>query len=573
MIARQNSIISKLKTLLWPARPAPAQSKKSALNRLGFAASVIALCFFALSAKAIYLTVIIEKDSQLSGKSALPAQRGEIYDRNGQVLAHNIPIITLYADPKHIMDADDTARKLAHYLPDTSAREIKRLLTRNSRYVELKNKLVPARHAEILRLGLPGIYFKSSVARIYPQGREAAHLLGQIDVDGKGIAGIERSFNDRLAAGEDITLSIDVNVQSIIRRELAAQIQRFEAIGGAGLLLDIETGELVSAVSLPDYNPNHYQLASSESLFNNATKGVFEMGSIFKVLNTAIALETNVSSIHSQFEVSKPIRVARHSIRDYHPYYRKLNLSEILVFSSNIGSAKIAESYGPQVQKSYFEKLGLLKRPDLALPETSSPLVPDKWGRISTMTISFGHGISVSPVHAASAIAAASGYGEYIEPTILKREAGEIFERRRIFSEDTVRAIRTMMRLVVTHKEGTANFADADGYLVGAKTGTAEKIENKRYNKNSNRVSLVASFPVSSPRYLLFVMVDEPKGQKHSHGYATAGWVAAPAAKQVIEHIAPMLNVFPVDKDAPEIRQNLIPQLLRYKTGAIVASF
>ena len=240
--------------------------------------------------------------------------------------------------------------------------EIKRLLTRNSRYVELKNKLVPARHAEILRLGLPGIYFKSSVARIYPQGREAAHLLGQIDVDGKGIAGIERSFNDRLAAGEDITPSIDVNVQSIIRRELAAQIQRFEAIGGAGLLLDIETGELVSAVSLPDYNPNHYQLASSESLFNNATKGVFEMGSIFKVLNTAIALETNVSSIHSQFEVSKPIRVAQHSIRDYHPYYRKLNLSEILVFSSNIGSAKIAESYGPQVQKSYFEKLGLLKR-------------------------------------------------------------------------------------------------------------------------------------------------------------------------------------------------------------------
>jgi len=568
-----NRIITKVKTLLWPARPAPAQSKKSALNRLGFASAVIAICFFALSAKAIYLTVIIEKDGRLSDQSILPAVRGEIYDRNGQVLAHNIPIVTLYADPQHIMDVEDTARKLAHYLPETSARELRNLLVRTSRYVELEDRLTPARHADILRLGLPGIYFKPSIARIYPQGREAAHLLGQIDTDGKGIAGLERSFNDTLSAGQDVILSIDVNIQSIIRRELAVQIQRFEAIGGAGLLLDIETGELISAVSLPDYNPNHYQLADSEALFNNATKGVFEMGSIFKVLNTAIALETGVSSIHSQFEVSKPIRVARHSIRDYHPYHRKLNLSEVLVFSSNIGSAKIAESFGPQVQKSYFEKLGLLKRPDLALPETSSPLVPDNWGRLSTMTISFGHGISVSPVHAASAIAAASGYGEYIEPTIIKREAGEIFERRRIFSEETVRAIRTMMRLVVTHKEGTANYADADGYLVGAKTGTAEKIANKRYNKNANRVSLVASFPISAPRYLLFVMVDEPKGQKHSYGYATAGWVAAPVAKQVIEHIAPMLNVFPVDKDAPEISQNLIPQLLRYKTGAIVASF
>ncbi len=573
MTSRNSRITASLKRLLWPERPSAEQSRGAALSRLGFAATLVAICFFALSAKAIYLTVIIDKNQNIAGQASRPAQRGEIHDRHGLVLAHNIPIITLYADPAHIMDIEDTARKLAHFLPDKTARQIKSQLSRKSRYVALEDRLTPARHAEILRLGLPGIYFQPSTARIYPQGREAAHLLGQIDTDGNGIAGLERSFNNRLAAGENLTLSIDINVQAIIRRELAAQIKRFEAIGGAGLLLDIETGELIAAISLPDYNPNHYQLADPESLFNNATKGVFEMGSIFKVLNTAIALETGVSNLHSQFEVSKPIRVARHSIRDYHPYQRKLNLSEVLVFSSNIGSAKIAESYGPQVQKSYLEKLGLLKRPDLALPETAEPLYPDNWGRLSTMTISFGHGISVSPIHAASAIAAAAGYGEYIEPTIQKRMADDMFERRRIFSEETVRAVRTMMRLVVTHKDGTANFADADGYLVGAKTGTAEKVENKRYNKKANRVSLVASFPVSSPRYLLFVMVDEPKGQKHSYGYATAGWVAAPIAKRVIEHIAPMLNVFPVDKNAPEIRQNLIPQLLHYNTGAIVASF
>lgn len=563
----------KLVQFFWPSKPSPTLSHKRALGRLKLASGFIAVCFLALSAKAVQLTLITDKHAGFAQQQTAAAERGIITDRNGTVLAHNVPIITLHADPKHILDIDQTAQVLSPYLPHKSASDLRRDLQRNTRYVELDRKLTPARHADILNLGLPGIYFSPSSARIYPQGREAAHLLGQLNTDGKGIAGLEKSFNTALEAGEDVTLSIDINVQAIIRKQLTDQIKKFEAIGGAGLLLDIETGELVSLVSLPDYDPNHYQLASKESLFNNATKGVFEMGSIFKVLNTAIALETDASSVFSSYDVKDPIRVSRHRIRDYHPYDRNLNLTEVLVFSSNIGSARVAEQIGPQRQKAFMEKLGLLKRPDIRLPETASPLLPANWGRLESMTISFGHGMSVSPVHAASAIAAAAGHGEYIEPTLVKRRNGEIFERKRIFSDETVRAVRTMMRLVVTHKEGTANFAEAPGYLVGAKTGTAEKIINKSYNRNANRVSLVASFPISNPRYLLYVMVDEPKGQKHSYGYATAGWVAAPIARDIITHIAPMLNVFPVAQDAPEIRQNLIPDLLRYKKGAIVASF
>ena len=563
----------RLRRIFWPDRPSPAVSHKRAIGRLKLTSVCIAGCFLALSAKAVHLTLIADMKTGYSPHRADTAERGVITDRNGTMLAHNVPLTVLHADPKHIMDLDHTVQALAPYLPHKSAHQLRSDLSRNTRYVALDRKLTPSRHADILNLGLPGIYFSPSVARIYPQGREAAHLLGQLNTDGQGIAGLEKSLNARLQAGEDVALSIDISIQAIIRRQLQAQIARFEAIGGAGLLLDIQTGELISAVSLPDYDPNHYQLASVDSLFNNATKGVFEMGSIFKVLNTAIALETNASTVNSSYDVRKPIRVSRHRIGDYHPYDRHLNLTEVLVFSSNIGSARIAEQIGTQRQKAYMDKLGLLKRPDMRLPETAAPLLPANWGRLASMTISFGHGMSVTPVHAVSAIAAAAGHGEYIEPTLLKRTPGELYERRRIFSEETVRAVRTMMRLVVTHKEGTANFADAKGYMVGAKTGTAEKIKNKGYDRKANRVSLVASFPVSDPRYLLFVMVDEPQGQKHSYGFATAGWVAAPLARDIITHISPMLNVFPVAQDAPEIEQNLIPDLLRYKNGAIVASF
>ncbi|MGC6537207.1 MAG: peptidoglycan D,D-transpeptidase FtsI family protein [Candidatus Puniceispirillaceae bacterium] len=547
--------------LLWPSKPQPAQSKRIALGRLRFAMVAVALGFSLLGGKAFYLATNPELRSSHASKSQPLIERGHITDRNGKVLATSVPVKILHADPKLILDPFETAAKLAPLLPKwTEERLLKRFAT-NTRYVELERRLTPRRHRDILNLGLPGIAVTPTNARLYPHGNEAAHILGTIDVDGKGIAGIEKQFDETLQKGLPVALSIDVGVQAIMRAEIQKQIDEFEAIGGAGLILDIKTGEILALASLPDFNPNHFASAIDDARFNRATKGVFEMGSIFKVLNTAVALESGAVALGQRFEVSKPLRVSRFQIRDYHPYDRPLNISEILVYSSNIGSARIAEAIGPDTQRAYMERLGLLDRLSLELPEVARPLIPQRWERIASMTISYGHGLSVTPVHASAAIAAAAGDGVYRAPTLLKRDPLSVPLETRIFSADNVKAVRSMMRLVVSHKDGTGNFAEAPGYLVGGKTGTAEKIEGKKYNKKANMVSFVGTFPAHDPAYLLFVMVDEPKGQKQSYGYATAGWVAAPAIRRIVEQIAPKLGIYPVDENAPEIRQNLIPGL------------
>jgi len=568
-------ILSALWRLVWPSRPDPDKSRRRARARLLISGMIASSCFFGIGAKAVWLVTGNFDSYSHSGVAAGGAERGAIFDRRGRLLASTMPVLVLHADPKMILDPQEVARKLAPLIAGRTPADILKALSRKSRYIELDRKITPRRHAAILKLGLPGIYLTPTSLRTYPHTNEAAHLVGQVDIDGTGIAGIEKSMNAQLASGRDVHLSVDLGIQAIVRNALAAQIKKFEALGGAGLVMDMRSGELISLVSLPDYDPNRFSLSDDEARFNRATKGVFEMGSIFKVLNTAIALETGTASLASAYDVSKPLRVAGYSIRDYHPYNRALNLSEVLVFSSNIGSARIAEAIGPEIQKSYMEKLGLLRRPQLQLPETATPLYPRNWGRISAITIAYGHGLSVSPVHAAGAIAAAAGNGFYVEPTLIKRQEGELFEKTRIFSGDTTRKVRSMMRLVVAHKEGTANFAEVPGYMVGAKTGTAEKtrIGAAGYNRKANLTSVIAAFPIHDPRYLIFVMVDEPKPQKHSYGYATAGWVAAPVIAEIVKQAAPVLGVLPVDINAPEIGQNLETDLTIGGKGALLASF
>ena len=547
--------------IIWPSKPQPAMSKRIALGRLTFAAVFALLCFATIGAKALYLATNSDLRSQFSAPKTAKQDRGHITDRNGKVLATSVPVKILHADPQLILDPFETAVKLAPLLPKWTEERLLEKFAKKTRYVELERRLTPQRHKQILALGLPGIAVTPTKARLYPHGNEAAHILGTTNVDGLGIAGVEKQFDDLLAKGQSVALSIDVGVQAIVRHEIQKQIDRFEAIGGAGLVLDIKTGELLALASLPDFNPNHFATATDDARFNRATKGVFEMGSIFKVLNTAVALESGASELGERYQVSKPLKVARFTIKDFHPYDRPLSISEILVYSSNIGSARMAEAIGPKVQKAYMERLGLLDRLSLELPETGRPLLPRHWERIAAMTISYGHGMSVTPVHASAAIAAAAGDGIYRAPTLLRRDPLTMPVETQIFSKDTAKAVRSMMRLVVSHKDGTGNFAEAPGYLVGGKTGTAEKIENGRYNKKKNMVSFVGAFPVHDPAYLIFVMVDEPKGQKFSYGYATAGWVAAPAIRQIVEQIAPKLGVLPVDESAPEIRQNLLPNI------------
>ena len=547
--------------IIWPAKPQPAQSKRIALRRLMVSKIIAFSCLALIGAKASYLATNSDLRSHHATAKQASIERGLITDRNGKVLATSVPVKILHADPKHILDPFETAAKLAPLLPNWSEERLLKRFAKQTRYVELERRLTPNRHKEIIALGLPGITVTPTTTRLYPHGNEAAHILGVLDVDGKGIAGIEKKFDETLTAGKPIALSIDVGVQAIVRHEIQKQIDAFEAIGGAGLVLDIKTGELLALTSLPDFNPNHFAKASDDARFNRATTGVFEMGSIFKVLNTAIALESGAAAMGQHYEVSKPLLIARHRIADYHMMDRDLSLSEVLVYSSNIGSARIAEAIGPDTQRAYMDRLGLLKRLSLELPEVARPLVPQNWGRLSAMTISFGHGLSVTPVHASAAIAAAAGDGTYRAPTLLKKDPLNRTIETQIFSPEHAKAVRSMMRLVVSHKDGTGNFAEAPGYLVGGKTGTAEKIVDGRYSKNKNMVSFVGTFPAHDPAYLIFVMVDEPKGQKFSYNYATAGWVAAPAIRKIVEQIAPKLGVLPVDENAPEIRQNLVPNI------------
>jgi len=568
-----SGIISFLRGLVLPARPDPARSRRIAEVRLVVSAAFVLIVFTAIATRLVLLSTQ-EANARTAGINVPGAERGQILDRNGRLLATNLPITVLHADPSEIMDPQAAARALAPLLARHDEASLLRLLTKKTRYVELDRKLTPARHAEILGLGIPGVHFRNSQLRSYPSGRLAAHILGQVDKDNKGLAGLEKSLDARLAAGEDIQLALDAGVQAIVAREIAHQMEIFEAIGGAGVMLDIATGEVIAMVSLPDYNPNHFARIVDDARFNRATLGLYEMGSTFKVLNTAIALQAGTTTLETRYEVSKPLRVARHTIRDFHMHDWKLSVPEILVLSSNIGSARMAAEIGAETQQAFLRRMGLFDKPRLEIPEVARPLIPRSWRQSEIATISYGHGIAVSPLHLASAISAASGTGIWIEPTLLRRHPSEIPVETRIFSEKTTRAVRSMMRLVVKHPDGTGNYAEAKGYMVGGKTGTSEKINpDGGYFEDRNIASFAATFPVHDPRYVLVVMVDEPKPQKFSYGYATGGWVAAPAAKRIIEHAAPLLGLHPVDENSPEIRQKLHMEFRIGKEEKTLASF
>ena len=553
-----STLTAQLKGLVLPPRPDPARSRRIAEGRLLVSAVCVLAVFGAIATRVVMLAG--EDNARLNAyQTGGPAvDRGAVLDRNGRLLATNLPITVLHADPAHIMDPRAAATALAPMLPRLDTADLLRLLTKKTRYVELDRKLTPDRHAAILRLGIPGIHFRKSVIRAYPSGDLAAHVLGHVDVDNNGIAGIEKALDAQLSAGKDVTLSIDAGVQAIVTRALRAQIDEYEAAAGAALMLEIGTGEIVSMVSLPDYNPNHIALADDEARFNRASLGIYELGSTFKILNTAIALENGTTTVDRRYSVAKPLRVPGKSITDYKTYDWPLSVPEIMVLSSNIGSAKMAAEFGGDTQRTYLERLGMSHRLALEIPEKSTPMMPAQWKAAEIATVSYGHGIAVSLPHLAAAVSAASGDGMFLEPTLLHRQPDDTRVRSRVFSETTTRAVRSMMRLVVSHPDGTANLAETRGYMVGGKTGTSEKVRPEGgYFKDRNIASFVATFPVHDPKYVLVIMVDDPKGQKQSYYKTTGGWVAAPAARQIIRHAAPMLGIHPVDEKAPEIRQKL----------------
>lgn len=537
------------------------QALETGRNRLLVTAAVIAIAFAGIGARLVDLAVIgeTEQDDHATLATQPPplVSRADIVDRNGVVLASSLPTASLYADPSEVIDPEHAARKIAGIFPEIDTGKLARNLAGGGRFIWIKRNLTPEQQLEANRLGLPGFDFIEEERRIYPHGPLSAHVLGATDIDGNGIAGVEAYFDQRLRRNaKPLPLSLDVRVQSILRAELSAAVTEFKALGGAGVVFDVRTGETVALVSLPDFDPNDRSSYVGEARFNRATKGVYEMGSTFKLFTAAMALDSGTVDMQGGYDATQPIRISRFTISDFHPEKRWLSVPEIIVHSSNIGAAKMAVDVGGAGQQAYLKKFGLLRDAALELPEIGHPLSPGTWREINTMTISYGHGIAVTPVQLAAAIGSLVNGGMLRPATLLKHEKGAPVAGERILSAETSEKMRQLMRLVVA--KGTGRKADAPGYFVGGKTGTAEKQFAGTYRKKALMSSFVGAFPIHDPRYVVFAMVDEPVGNKRTFNYATGGWVAAPVVKRVVSQIGPLLGIAPMAADREPVPLPLI---------------
>ncbi len=529
-------------------------------GRLQFMGAIFAICFAVIAFRLGEVMLLGEPGGSRLDRAQVQSprivDRADIVDRQGVLLATNLVSPSLYADARVVLEPEAAADQLSRILPELSRAEIVGKLGSGRAFVWLKRNLTPRQHYAINSLGIPGLAFQEEQRRVYPLGNLAAHALGFVDVDNNGIAGVEKFFDEalmgRARAGEPLALSLDVRVQHALYDELTAAMARFHARGAGGIVLDVRTGETLGLVSLPDFDPNHAGAASQLARFNRISLGVYELGSIFKIFNTAMALESGKVGLKDGYDATKPLRAARFTIHDSHPKKRWLSVPEIFVFSSNIGSAKMALDLGGERQQAFLRRLGMLHRAAIELPEVGSPLSPSPWREINTMTVAFGHGIAVSPLQVASAAAAIVNGGILRPPTLLRRE-GPPPAGVRVVSKRTSDTMRRLLRAVVV--EGTAKKAGVPGYLVGGKTGTAEKAISRGYDRRALIASFVGVFPMIQPRYLVFVMLDEPRPTKATFGFATAGWNAAPTTGRVIARIAPLLGVGAIDESRPIVAE------------------
>ncbi|MDP7143002.1 MAG: penicillin-binding protein 2 [Alphaproteobacteria bacterium] len=478
----------------------------------------------------------------------LNVPRADIVDRNGVLLATSLETASLYADPYLIQNPADVAAALVEAMPDLVYGDVLQRLQRSGRFVWIKRNITPDEQYKILRIGSPGLAFKTEYRRFYPQGDMAAHVVGYTNVDGKGLVGLERSFDNMLGSKSDAPLktTIDVRLQHVLTRELNKAISDFRGVGGAGVIMDVNTGEVLAASSMPDFDPHDPTSVSDKgAAFNRLSLGVYELGSTFKIFSTAAALEFAGAALDDRFDARKPIQVDRFKISDYHAEDRILSLPEVFMVSSNIGSALMGKMVGTETMERFFADLGLLSALDTELKEVGHPLVPNPWRDINTLTASYGHGIAVSPLQMVSAASSIVNGGVRVQPTFIYNENKRHDDAMniRVVSPQTAHRMRQLLRLVVT--DGTGANADVPGYRVGGKTGTAEKIVGGQYNHKKLISSFVGFFPMNEPRYAIFVMVDEPKGTRESFGYATGGWVAAPAVNRIVTSMAAVMAITP----------------------------
>jgi len=482
-------------------------------------------------------------------KEEFSIRRKDIVDRNGALLATNIPSASLYAHPQKIINCKETASQLANVLGGVSLVIEIKLCSKQS-FIWLKRHVTPQEQQAVHNLGIPGLYFSPDERRFYPQGNLFSHIIGYVDIDSNGIAGLERSYNEDVQS-KIITTTLDVNVQDVVREELQSSIDTHKASGGSGIVMNANTGEIVAMVSLPDFDPHHLIDKNATNMFNKATLGVQEMGSVFKVFTVAMALDSNKVTLNDSFDVSKPVKIGRFTIHDYKGKGGNLLVHEILMYSSNLGALQIAKRVGVIEQKEYFKKLGFFSQVEMDLPEIGKPIYPQRqWNEANLMTASYGHGIAVSPLHVVQAMSAVVNGGLLSVPVLVKsgkdgrRNVDQNVDhksRKRIFKAQTSEIMKKLLRLTV--KEGRVRKANIEEYLVGGKTGTPELLVNGKYSHKLNTAVFVGAFPIDKPEYVVFVAVEDPKPNEINGGYATGGMIAAPLGGAIIRRVGPLLGL------------------------------
>jgi len=526
--------------------------------RVGLAMVAFAMIYAVIGGRLVMFALVGDSHGgrRTAALDAFATARPDIVDRNGEVLATDVKAPSLFAEPRRIIDKDEAIELLTATLPDLDTAEVRDRVSGKKGFVWLKREITPLQQREIHRLGIPGIGFLRENKRVYPTGAEVAHLIGLVNIDNQGIAGMEKWLDtngladlhragfatDRLQ--RPVELSVDLRVEHALRDELRMAKEKYKAKAASGLVSNVKTGEIVAMVSLPDFDPNNPREAHDPERINRLTTGVYEMGSTFKALTLAMALDSGKATLNTMYDARGALHYGKFAIHDTHPEGRAISLSEVFTFSSNVGAARIALAQGVEAHKAFLRKMGQLDRLRTELPESASPIVPKRWSELNTITIAFGHGIAVAPLQAVMGINAVMNGGYLIPPTFMKRSEDEARAlAKKVLKSETSEKMRYLMRL--NAEIGTAKQADVKGYYIGGKTGTAEKVVNGHYSKKQVLNSFTAIIPADNPQFQVLVMLDEPKALPETHGFITSGWNAVPTGGKVIARIAPLLGIEP----------------------------
>ena len=512
--------------------------------------------YFLITLKIINLSANYNKE--LSNKTFKQNQlmsgfRADIVDRNGVLLTTSIIKNDLVANPIAIRKNKKKiiSKEISKILPDLAYEDILKKLESKKSFVYLKRSISPKKYNKIIKIGEPNIFSEQRYVRYYHHQKHASHILGAVNIDNQGIKGIEKKFDKTLkdknfAKNNKLQLAIDINLQKILDDHLSQTIKKHSAEGGVGIILDVKSSEILAMNSLPQFNPNQIHKMNKKMEFNNATLGVYELGSIFKSLTVARALDKNIVSENTIYNATKPLKEGKYIIHDYKPQKRPLKVSECILYSSNICFAQIGKDLGEKNIKEYSTKMKLFYKAEIEIPEVGKPLFPSIWRKTNLMTFSYGHGIAISPLQFVNAFSSIINGGSFRYATLIKGKYLNYNNNNdKVISERTSHRVRKLLREVVSNKEGSGNKAEVPGYFVAGKTGTAIKNKYHRYEKNKNLTSFVGFFPSYNPEFLIFIMVDEPKPIKETNNYVTGGWVAAPTVKKIINEMIPKLRVEP----------------------------